>query len=61
MIPDETRDRTEVMVLVKIISRHSWEKLQEWHRACPGSHIEHVTAGTYVLFLPAGGAVEGSS
>lgn len=44
--------------MVKIISRHFWEKLQEWHRACPGSRIEHVTVGTYVLFLPAGGALE---
>lgn len=58
MITDEPRDRTEAMVLVKIISRRSWERLQEWHRACPGSRIEHVTAGTYVLFLPAGGATE---
>lgn len=47
-----------LMVLVKVISRHSWERLQAWHQACPGSRIEHVTAGTYVLHLPAGGAVE---
>lgn len=53
----EPRSET-LMVLCKIISRHSWERLQEWHRACSGSRIEHATAGTYVLFLPAGGAVE---
>lgn len=55
----ETRSEP-LMVLVKIISRRSWDELQAWHQACPGSRIEHVTAGTYVLHLPAGGAMEAS-
>ena len=44
------------MVLFKIISRYFWDKMQAWHKACPGSHIEHVMAGTgiYVLHLPPG-------
>lgn len=59
-IDQDEQERTEVMVLFKIISRHSWDRLQEWHRSCPGSTIEHVMAGTgiYVLHIPAGGAVE---
>jgi hypothetical protein len=52
------RPAEPLRVLVKNISRHSWEKLQKRHRACRGSYIEHVTAGTYALHIPAGGAVE---
>jgi hypothetical protein len=45
-----------LMVLFKIIGRHSWDRLQSWHRSCPGSTIEHVLHGIYVLTVPAGGA-----
>jgi len=31
-------------VLFKIISRYSWDKMQAWHKACPGSTVEHVMA-----------------
>ncbi len=60
MIPNSERADTELMVLFKIISRHSWDVLQGWHKACPGSTVEHLMKGTglYVLILPAGGAVE---
>lgn len=47
-----------LMVSFRIISRHSWDNLQGWHKALPGSRIEHVMKGTgiYVLHVPQGGA-----
>ncbi len=57
MIPDTSPERThEVIILVKIISRRSWDELQAWHRACPGSTIEHLYRGMHVLTVPPGGA-----
>lgn len=44
-----------LMVLFKIISRRSWENLQDWHAACPGSYIEHLCGGMYILHIPADG------
>jgi hypothetical protein len=46
-----------LMVLFRIISRRSWDDFQNWKRAFPGSHIEHLRRGTgfYVLIIPAGG------
>ena len=57
MIPETVEEHTGgTMVLFKIISRYSWDQMQAWHRACPGSTVEHVMAGTgiYILHLPAG-------
>lgn len=49
--------RTETsMILFKIISRYSWDRLQSWHEALPGSRIEHVLHGIYVLIIPTDGA-----
>lgn len=47
-----------LMVLFKIIGRRSWDNLQSWHEALPGSQIEHVMEGTgiFVLTVPPGGA-----
>jgi hypothetical protein len=47
-----------LMILFKIISRRSWDELQGWHKAFPGSQVEHVMKGTgiYVLHIPPGGA-----
>ncbi len=56
MIADNAQSRTELSVLFKIISRHSWDELQAWHHACPGSRIEHLMHGLYVLTIPTGGA-----
>lgn len=47
-----------LMILVRIISRRSWDDLQAMHLACPGSHIEHLHAGLYILFVPPGGATK---
>lgn len=45
-----------LLVSFRIISRHSWDDLQNWHEAFPGSCIEHILHGTYVLhILPGGG------
>ena len=57
MIPENVEEHTGgTMVLFKIISRYSWDKMQAWHKACPGPTVEHVMAGTgiYVLHLPPG-------
>lgn len=58
MIPDNPQERTEVMVLFRIIGRRHWDELQGWHRSCPGSTVEHLYRGLYVLTIPAGGAGE---
>ena len=58
MITDRDSERTEVMVMFRIISRHDWDRLQGWHRSCPGSTVEHLMHGLYVLSIPAGGAGE---
>jgi hypothetical protein len=49
-------DNEELLILWRIISRHNWDTLQSTHKACPGSTIEHLYAGMYVLTIPAGGA-----
>jgi hypothetical protein len=61
MIPDNRPERAEVMVMFRIISRHSWDVLQSFHRACPGSTVEHLQHGLYVLTVPAGGMSEVSA
>jgi hypothetical protein len=49
--------RTEpLVILFRSISRRSWDELQSWHEAFPGSRVEHIMRGTYVLVIPAGGA-----
>jgi hypothetical protein len=54
MITDNHPERTEVMVLFRIVSRRNWETLQIWHKAHPGSSVEHLYCGMYVLTIPAG-------
>lgn len=48
--PQET-----LMISFRIISRRSWDELQGWREAFPGSRIEHVLYGVYVLIVPPGG------
>ncbi len=45
--------RTEALIFV---SRKSWDEPQRLHQALPGSRIEHVLYGTYVLIVEPGGA-----
>ena len=47
-----------LMICFKIISRRSWDVLQGWREAFPGSRVEHVLEGTgiFVLHVPPGGA-----
>jgi hypothetical protein len=47
-----------LMICFKIISRWSWDELQGWCEAFPGSRIERVLEGTgiFVLHVPPGGA-----
>jgi len=47
-----------LVVLFKIISRRSWDELHRWNEALPGSRIEHVLYGIYVLIIPQGGTRE---
>ncbi len=50
-----TEDQTQgLAVLFRIISRRSWDELQSWHQAFPGSRIEHVLYGVYALIIPPG-------
>ncbi|MDQ3387529.1 MAG: hypothetical protein M3475_08055 [Actinomycetota bacterium] len=42
----------------KIITRRDWDRLQSWHRACPGSEVEHLMHGLFVLAAPTGGAAQ---
>lgn len=44
-----------ITVLFRIISRRSWDELQSWHKALPGSRVEHVAYGIYVLTIEPGG------
>jgi hypothetical protein len=61
ILPDNREERAEVMVCFRIISRHSWDQLQAWHAACPGSTVEHVLHGIYVLHIPPGGSGEAAA
>jgi hypothetical protein len=58
---DYGRRRIEVIVMFRIISRHSWDNLQSWHAACPGSKVEHLYAELYVLTVPAVGSFAGEA
>jgi hypothetical protein len=55
-IADDSSARTELTIMFRIISCHSWDVLQGWHRSCPGSTVEHLAHGLYVLTVPAGGS-----
>jgi hypothetical protein len=43
-------------VLLRIISRESWDGLRVWRAALPGSRIEHVLFGIYAQTIPPSGA-----
>ncbi|MBA2713730.1 MAG: hypothetical protein H0U55_09295 [Rubrobacteraceae bacterium] len=58
MITDRGPERTEVMVMFRILTHREWDALQGWHASCPGSTVEHLYRGIYVLTIPAGGACE---
>lgn len=47
-----------LVVLFRIISHRSWDELQALAQALPGSSVEHVLHGIYVLHVPPGGARE---
>jgi len=42
--------------MFRIISRRSWDELQSWHKTLPGSRVEHLMHGLYVLHVEPGGA-----
>jgi len=48
---------SELTVLFRIISRQDWARLLGWWAACPGSRIEHLMHGLYVLHVPAGAGI----
>jgi hypothetical protein len=47
-----------LMVLFRIVSRESWDKLQSLHKSFSGSRVEHVLYGICVLIILPGGARE---
>lgn len=51
-------EEESLLVLFRIISRRSWDELQSWHEALPGSRVEHLMYGCYVLIVRPGGARE---
>jgi hypothetical protein len=50
-------NKLELSIVFRIISRREWNRLHGWHRACPGSRIEHLMHGLYVLHVPAGAGI----
>jgi len=44
------------MIMFRIISRRSWDQLHARREACPGSRVEHLMHGLYVLHLGGGEA-----
>ncbi len=61
----DPRSGEELVILHKIISRRSWDRLQGQHAICPGSVVRHLHKGRYALIIPAGCAgsdrIRGSS
>ncbi len=49
-------EEESISVIFKIISRRSWDELQSWNRALPGSRVEHLMHGLYVLHIEPDGA-----
>lgn len=45
----------ETWVLFRIISRKSWDDLQSLHESFPGSRVEKLMFGLYVLIIGPGG------
>ena len=56
--PKGTPNSDERWVVYRVISRYSWDRLQDMHKSYPGSSVEHVMTGTgiYVLDIPPCGA-----
>ena len=44
------------MIMFRIITRRDWDRLHARREACPGSHLEHLMYGLYVLHLEEGEA-----
>ncbi len=51
-----TTENNGIMVMFRIISRRSWDELQSCHKALPGSRVEHLMYGCYVLHVKPGAA-----
>lgn len=54
----QDRPTEPLSILFRVISRYSWDQLQSYHAALPGSRIEHLMFGLYVLHIPPGGSLE---
>ncbi len=54
--PEYHKDKESFLILFRIISRRSWDELQSWQHALPGSRVEHIEHGIYVLTVEPGGA-----
>ena len=46
------------MIMFRILTRRNWDRLHGWREACPGSRVEHLMYGLYVLHLPAEAGLE---
>jgi len=56
MISEPEQQHAETMTLVRVLTRRDWDNLQSWHKSLPGSSIEHLSYGLFVLTIPAGAA-----
>jgi hypothetical protein len=54
----QDRPTESLLLLFRILARREWDRLQEMHRSFPGSVVEHVAAGIFVLHIQPGAARE---
>ncbi len=54
----QDRPAEPLLLLFRILTRREWDRLQEMHRSFPGSVVEHVAAGIFVLHIKPGAARE---
>jgi hypothetical protein len=53
-IPDSPAE--PLLILFRILTRREWDRLQQVNRSFPGSVVEHVEAGIFVLHIESGAA-----
>ncbi len=52
----QNRPTESLLLLFRILTRREWDELQSWHEALPGSRVEHLMYGLYVLYAEPDGA-----
>jgi hypothetical protein len=52
MITDNLPERTDTLVVWRVITRRDRVAMQRYQMETPGSTIEHILAGIYVVVVP---------